>query len=112
MHVFNPRDWKTSTGGPDLSDPDGHLIRIGLIAALSLFCASFVPLAQVPDTFASLMSAAGFASAAVAALSDEPMLDAPKMTHWDEAAVSVALGLLAKIAFPLAAVGHAAANGG
>ena len=119
MHLFDPRDWNASTGGgdgPELADPNRHhLLRVGLAAAVSLFLASFLPPALVPAAFAALMLAAGMGAAALASArgEDPPAIDAPQLTHWDEAAACIALGLLVKIMFPVATVvARAAATGG
>jgi hypothetical protein len=102
MPGFDPHDWYGfgDWRGGDPVDPNTvHLLRWGFLVALSACLASFAPPALMPAVLSMLLHLAALGSAVVAGLKEEPV-DAPHFTSWDEAAASVALGLLLDILFP------------
>lgn len=103
MVPFNPHDWTGGSGWFDRRNDhsrkpgDGNREAVQRWLTTSAFCLCFAALGPphlILHAFAGLQVVAAFASVAVAVLrGDDP--NAPHLTSWDEAAVSllVSIGL-------------------
>lgn len=103
MDAFDPRNWRWPNGWRDDQpvDPNTeHLIRWSLLVASCACIASFAPPEMMAAAFSALLHTASLASALTAYFKEE-RVDAPHLTNWDEAAASLAIGLLLDILFPV-----------
>ena len=83
-------------GGEDRRDfdiPTG-LLRVAAIFAVSFWLVSQLPIALVPVGLSQLLLVAAFATSVLARILGESV-SAPALTRWDEAAILLALALIA-----------------